>query len=73
MFPTLRLGLSAKKCLVFEDSLAGLQAARAARMWSVTILHSAPHAEEARQLAHLSIQDFRSLSPGCLEDVRGGP
>jgi HAD superfamily hydrolase (TIGR01509 family) len=61
-----RLGVSTQGCLVFEDSQAGLSAARTAGMWTTAITRSpsdrlgsakAPHADYA-------IEDFETLPDG---------
>ncbi len=56
-----RLGVAPRACLVFEDSLAGLQAARAAGMQAVAITHRTPDIDRARALSDLAVPDYRGL------------
>lgn len=64
-----RLGVSPDQCLVFEDAIAGTQAARNAgmRCWGVLTTHSEPELKQAG--AEYCIQDFtdpalKSLAKG---------
>lgn len=59
-----RLGVSPAACVVFEDSVAGLQAARAAGMAAVAVLHACAQPETCSELAWRSIKDYRQLPPG---------
>lgn len=58
-----RVGVPPARCLVFEDSLAGLRAGRAAGMRTVAIVRGKHGAElaEAAALADATIQDFNEL------------
>ncbi|MDP6933962.1 MAG: HAD family phosphatase [Myxococcota bacterium] len=58
-----RLGVATDACLVFEDSMAGLQAAVAAGMYTVAITRgkNADELSRVRELAHLTIEDFEQL------------
>ncbi len=62
-----RLGVPPARCLVFEDSEAGLLAARAAGMRTVAI-------GGRREPADLAVADFTLLPPGFLDpaEVRSG-
>lgn len=59
-----RLGVRAEACVVFEDSVAGLQAARAAGMTTVAVLHACAQPERCRALACRGIMDYRVLPHG---------
>ena len=52
-----RLGIPYKRCLVFEDSLAGLTSAKTAGMYAIGIGHS----EEKALLADMIISNFLEL------------
>ena len=52
-----RLGIAYERCLVFEDSLAGLTSAKAAGMYAIGIGHS----EEKALLADMIISNFLEL------------
>ncbi len=64
-----RLGVSPDVCLVFEDSIAGLQAARSAGMRSVTITHRTPDAESARALCTLAVPNYSALPADFFEAI----
>lgn len=57
------LGVSAQDCLVFDDSLAGVQAARAAGMNVIAVdeSSSAPDREQIRQLSQAWFLDFAAV------------
>lgn len=67
-----KLGVSPRHCLVFEDSIAGIQAARAAGMSCVAVLETTSEPARCHELAGYSIRHFgvlpylfwRSLSRG---------
>ncbi|MFM7272525.1 MAG: HAD family hydrolase, partial [Gammaproteobacteria bacterium] len=58
-----QLGATAAQCLVFEDSRAGLEAARAAGMASMLILARCDEPEPCARLASAAIVNYRSLPP----------
>lgn len=62
-----RLRVSPDRCLIFEDAMAGVQAAEAvgASVVVITALHSA-----AKDTAHPTIPDYRGVSSEVLDDGR---
>lgn len=58
-----RLGVPPGRCLVFEDSLAGLQAAKSAGMPRVAVLLRSADPARARALSDLAIVDYERLDP----------
>jgi len=68
-----RLGREPPRCLVFEDSLAGLTAARAAGMRAVAVTQGKTGAALAavRARADLAVQDFEAL-PASFFDLLDG-
>ena len=53
-----KLNVDPEKCVVFEDSIAGLQAARAAGMRCVAITHRSPDIAKVTELADAVIADY---------------
>ena len=53
-----RLAVQPDQCVVFEDSIAGLQAARAAGMRCVAVTHRSPDVAKATLLADAVISDY---------------
>ena len=53
-----QLRINPDRCLVFEDSIAGLQAARAAGMQTVAVLHGSADREAAVALSDHAIDDY---------------
>jgi sugar-phosphatase len=66
------LGVAPAGCLVFEDSQAGLLAARAAGMRSMFVMCCAADIPGNSLLATAACMDYRSLPPGFWEQVAGG-
>lgn len=66
------LGAAPAECLVFEDSQAGLLAARAAGMRSMFVTCCAADVEQIRPLAAASFTDYRSLPPRFWESLADG-
>ena len=65
-----QLGVKPARCLVFEDSLAGLRAAVSAGMQSVAVLHSCADPTIARGLSTLAILDYTQLPASFFADLR---
>jgi sugar-phosphatase len=66
------LGVPPAACLAFEDSRAGLEAARAAGMRSMFVRCCAADIPGNTALATASMQDYRSLPPGFWARLRDG-
>ncbi|HJR50303.1 MAG TPA: HAD-IA family hydrolase, partial [Gemmatimonadales bacterium] len=67
-----RLGVAPGRCLVVEDSLNGIRAARAAGMTAVLVPNrSIPPAEGAAELADATIESLSHLDPATLRLERG--
>lgn len=62
-----RLGFSKEKCIVFEDSISGLQAAHASGM-RVVALRTA-HRDEALKDANLVMDDYRDIGLKELQNL----
>lgn len=60
------LNVDAKRCIVFEDSEAGLQSGRSAGLWVVGVT-STNHFEQSLSNAHVLIRDFSDVTPTWLE------
>jgi mannitol-1-/sugar-/sorbitol-6-phosphatase len=66
------LGAEPATSLVFEDSRAGLLAARAAGMRSMFITCCAAEIPENRKLATAAFTDYEALPPGFWKDLAAG-
>jgi sugar-phosphatase len=64
-----RLGVVPSACLVFEDSVPGLTAARAAGMRVVAVIHRAPDVRRAEALSDRSVPDFLALPDRFFERI----
>lgn len=64
-----RLAVPAEKCVVVEDAIPGIQAARAAGMRCVAVTNSHPAAE--LRGADIIIDSLEELSPDCFEKLLG--
>jgi sugar-phosphatase len=68
------LGVQPQECVVFEDSEAGLVAARAAGMASVAVLCRSADPDRCRGLATIACLDYNGLAATFWSDlVTGGP
>ncbi len=63
-----KLGVAPDACVVFEDSIAGLQAAKAAGMRCVAVTHRSPDVAQATALADAAITNYA----GAIERFLGG-
>ena len=64
-----RLGVEPADCVVFEDSIAGLTAARAAGAKVVAVTHRSPEVQRARSLADLAVADYDELPERFFERI----
>jgi HAD superfamily hydrolase (TIGR01509 family) len=62
--------LAAGECLVIEDSMAGLQSARAAGMVAVGVTHTYPREELERAGAAAVVDGLGAITPGWVADQR---
>jgi sugar-phosphatase len=67
-----RLAVAAHDCLVFEDSLAGLQAAKAAGMWSMYVTCCAGEDPNLSALATARCTDYEALPATFWNELRAG-
>ena len=64
------LQVAASECLVFEDSIVGLQAAKNAGMHVVAITHRCSDVSAANEIADQTISDYTELEEGFFDRVR---
>lgn len=64
------LQIDASECLVFEDSIAGLQSAKNAGMQVVAITHRCNDMRTAREIADLAVADYSELESDFFRQVR---
>ncbi len=65
-----RLGVTPDRCLVFEDSVAGVQAARVAGMHVIAVTGCSSNPSGAAADAHQSIADYTVLSADYFQSIR---
>jgi HAD superfamily hydrolase (TIGR01509 family) len=56
-----KLNVSPSECLVFEDSIPGMVAARAAGMQLIAVTHNSPDLQKAIELSAFTIENFLNL------------
>ena len=64
------LQTEAGECLVFEDSIPGMQSAKNAGMQIVAITHRCNDIPAAREIADLVITDYSELDDGFFDQIR---
>ncbi|MEE2960354.1 MAG: HAD family phosphatase [Myxococcota bacterium] len=64
-----RLDVAPSQCLVFEDSIAGLQAANKADMTSVAVTYRSADVAKAEELADFGIGTFKGLPGDFFEKI----
>jgi HAD superfamily hydrolase (TIGR01509 family) len=68
-----RFGVKPDQCIVFEDSQAGLRAARTAGMKSMVVLQCCAEPEVCRELATCACTNFRALPRGFWAALTSDP
>ena len=66
------LNVDPSKCLVFEDSIPGIQAARAAGMFVIAITHRCTDEKLAAELADMAIRHYEELPEDFWETIQAG-
>ena len=65
-----KLGVSPRECLVFEDSIPGLQAAKSAGAAAIAVTMRSSDIAMAVRLADASVRDYDQLPSGFLDLIR---
>ena len=63
------LQIDPQQCLVFEDSIVGIQAAKNAGMAVVAVTHRCPDIETATDLADMVIRDYSDLGKDFFDSI----
>lgn len=53
-----KLNVASNECVVFEDSIPGIQAAKSAGMQVIAVTHNSPDLQKAKEIATLTIENF---------------
>ncbi len=64
------LQIEVSECLVFEDSIVGMQAARNAGMQVIAVTHRCNDISAANEIADLTITDYADLDDGFFDLIR---
>ena len=67
------LDVDPQRCLVFEDSIPGIKAARAAGMAVVAITHRCTDEKLARELADMAISNYTELPEDFWQSIKAAP
>jgi HAD superfamily hydrolase (TIGR01509 family) len=71
LFVAEKLGVHPKNCVVFEDSIPGIRAAKAAGMATIAITHRCPNLELATKLADKTIKNYKELPEDFFSIISG--
>jgi len=63
------LGVAPERCLVFEDSIAGVHAAKAAGARCIVLSHASKDIESCRRFADGVITHFEELPENCWQEL----
>lgn len=64
-----KLRVDPKKCLVFEDSIPGIRAAKRAGMTVIAVTHRCPDIQPATELADMAIRNFSDLDKDIIGSI----
>ena len=67
--PLVGCPIDPERCLVFEDSIPGLMAAKNAGMQTIAIPHRTTDLQQATEIADGTIQDYTELPPDFFRSI----